>query len=339
MTAFRTDRVAEILEARRGLQRLALESGERAYALSDVIGVVSVGDQVIINTSAVDLSLGTGGWHVVHWNLTLDQLSIIRAGHIMKARYTSEQHASLAIEEIYPEPDTDISQRLAGRKVLVAALHSQVGVAALAARSANPDVRIGYVMTDGAALPIALSDMVHAFRESGVINATVTAGQSFGGDFESTTPEAGVAGCFEYLGCDLVIVGMGPGIVGTGTQLGNTALECVGIINNLSAMGADVAFALRYSGAESRSRHQGISHHSETILRLLSAPAKIGVPAGQSVKAVRDSSSAVDVGAVMGVLKQDPRTPRSMGRGIDDDPLFYEFTVASVLALLQSPEL
>ena len=326
-----------MLEARRGLQRLALESGERAYALTDVIGNVSIGDRVIINTTAVDLSLGTGGWHIVHWNLSLDQLSSKRPGHIMKVRYTSEQNASQSIEEMYPEPSVDLSQRLASCKVLVAALHSQVGVGALAAHFVNPDLRIGYVMTDGAALPIALSDMIYGFRECGVISSTVTAGQSFGGDYESLTPEAGVAGCFEHLACDLVIVGMGPGIAGTGTQLGTTALECVGIINNLIAMGADVAFALRYSGADARSRHQGISHHSETIVRLVSHVTKIGIPAGQTVPAAMNMSTPVDVSAIMEMLKQDTRTPRSMGRGVSDDPQFYEFTVASVLALLQSP--
>ena len=30
------------------------------------------GDRVVVNTTAVDLGLGTGGWHVVHWNLARD---------------------------------------------------------------------------------------------------------------------------------------------------------------------------------------------------------------------------------------------------------------------------
>jgi DNA-binding CsgD family transcriptional regulator len=37
------------------------------------------------------LGLGTGGWHVVHWNLARDGWSQPGPGHIMKLRYTSLQ--------------------------------------------------------------------------------------------------------------------------------------------------------------------------------------------------------------------------------------------------------
>ena len=43
--------------------------------LTHLIGTVAVGDRVVMNTTAVDLGLGTGGWNVVHWNLARDQWS------------------------------------------------------------------------------------------------------------------------------------------------------------------------------------------------------------------------------------------------------------------------
>ena len=67
MPRFDAARVAQILSERNGLQRLLLDDGTRAYALSEVVGSASEGDLVIVNTTAVDLDLGTGGWHVVHW--------------------------------------------------------------------------------------------------------------------------------------------------------------------------------------------------------------------------------------------------------------------------------
>ena len=67
MPRFDAGRVAQIVSERSGLQRLLLDDGARAYALTELVGSASEGDLVIVNTTAVDLGLGTGGWHVVHW--------------------------------------------------------------------------------------------------------------------------------------------------------------------------------------------------------------------------------------------------------------------------------
>ncbi len=59
---------------------MALSDGSRAYVLTDQVGPVAVGDEVVLNTTAVDLGSGTGGWHVVHWNLARRDLWIRAAG-------------------------------------------------------------------------------------------------------------------------------------------------------------------------------------------------------------------------------------------------------------------
>src|SRR6478752_8733472 len=83
--------VEAVLAERRGLQRLRLANGDRAYVLTELTGPVDTGDPVVVNTTAVDLGLGTGGWHVVHWNLARDAWSEVGPGHIIKGRYTSLQ--------------------------------------------------------------------------------------------------------------------------------------------------------------------------------------------------------------------------------------------------------
>src|ERR1700712_5707096 len=90
MPSFRSVEVTEVLSERRGLQR-ARVGAERAYVLTQLTGPVAVGDRVVVNTTAVELGLGSGGWHIVHWNLTRGPWSEPGAGHLMKLRYTSLQ--------------------------------------------------------------------------------------------------------------------------------------------------------------------------------------------------------------------------------------------------------
>ena len=89
--SFTTDTVVAIEVARDGLQRVRLDSGRRAFVLTQLVGPVAVGDRVVVNTTAVDLGLGTGGSDIVHWNLARDAWSEPGPGHVMKLRYTSLQ--------------------------------------------------------------------------------------------------------------------------------------------------------------------------------------------------------------------------------------------------------
>src|SRR6476661_2010990 len=142
MPSFRSGTVARVLETRPGLQRVlvALENGsldtgalknteaERAYVLTKLTGTVSVGDRVILNTTAVELGLGTGGWHVVHWNLERSEWHEPGPGHVLKVRYTSLQTDVGSTEE--HEPGLADVTSIDGMPVVAAALHSQLpGVA------------------------------------------------------------------------------------------------------------------------------------------------------------------------------------------------------------------
>ncbi len=316
MPSFVTATVTEVLAERAGLQRLATDAG-RAYALTDLIGIAAPGDRVVLNTTAVELGLGTGGWHVVHWNLARESWSQPGPGHIMKVRYTSLQHDAGVAEEQHP----DLPGTVAGLPVVACSLHSQVAVVAAVARHLVPTARIAYVMTDGAGLPIVLSDLVHELRGAGVIDVTVTAGHAFGGDLEAVAVPSALALARHVADADLVVVGMGPGVVGTGTALGTTAVEVAGIIDAADQMGARVALCSRASTADARERHQGVSHHVRTILGLAAARPALPLPAELAGELV--GTAVVEPPDAAAVLGELGITVTTMGRGPEEDPTFF----------------
>jgi hypothetical protein len=322
MPSFVTATVTDVLIERPGLQRVDTDAG-RAYALTDLTGTVAVGDRVVLNTTAVELGLGTGGWHVVHWNLERDSWSQRGSGHIMKVRYTSLQHDAGAAEEDHP----DLARTVRGLPVVACSLHSQVAVVAAVARHLAPTARIAYVMTDGAALPLALSDLVHDLRASGVLDTTITAGHAFGGDLEAVAVPSALALARHVSEADLAVVGMGPGVVGTASALGTTAVEVAGVIDAAHRMGARVALCSRASDADTRERHQGVSHHVRTILGLAAARPELPLPAalaadvvGSSVVASPDATTVLD-GLGLRVT--------TMGRGPGEDPMFFAAAAAA----------
>jgi hypothetical protein len=332
MPAFHTGSVTRLLEARPGLQRVLVDlrqagrgpEPERAYVLTEVTGPVRDGDRVVVNTTAVDLGLGTGGWHVVHWNLERESFVEPGPGHIMKLRYTSLQIDTGAAEEHHP----DRSGHLAGLPVAVCGLHSQMAVVAAACKTQRPEGRLVYVMTDGAALPLALSDLVVRLRERDVLDATVTAGNAFGGDLEAVTVASALMLAREELRADAVVVAMGPGITGTGSRLGTTGIEVASILDLVAALEGRPLLVPRVSSADPRVRHQGVSHHTRTVLDLarspvtVAAPDRLDVPAPNRVEVV-EAPTAGDL------LERYDLRVTTMGRGPDEDPAFFQAAVAA----------
>jgi hypothetical protein len=324
MPSFRSGTVTEILSERPGLQRVLVD-GERAFVLTQLTGDVALGDEVVMNTTAVELGLGTGGWHVVHWNLSRRELHQPGPGHVMKVRYTSLQADTGADESIGDEDDLD------GMPVIACGLHSQVACVLATLRHARPGIRVAYVMTDGASLPMAMSDLVVAMRPH--LATTVTAGHAFGGDHEAVNVPSALVIAKRH--ADVAVVGMGPGVVGTATKLGYTALEIGSILGATALLGGRPLAALRFSLADPRLRHQGVSHHSLTALRLgTETRATLGVPRGEFEARVRADLDAAGVGDRHRILPvDDPGVPAllddlglrvtSMGRGPDADPGFY----------------
>jgi hypothetical protein len=344
MPSYRTGEVVKLLEARRGLQRVEVDLGqgpERAYALPQLTGPVELGDRVVVNTTAVELGLGTGGWHVVHWNLERDHWSETGPGHIIKGRYTSIQSDVGSAEE-HLEALAEV-ESIDGMPVVVAALHSQLPAVAAAFRVARPDGRLAYVMTDGAGLPMALSDLVATLCTKGLVDATITCGHAFGGDYEAVSIYSALAVARHVAGADAAVVVMGPGIVGTNTRLGFSGMEVGPILDAAHALGGVAIACLRVSFADGRDRHVGLSHHSATALRLATRERVLvavpQLPADQAVR-LRDDLVAAgidrrhdlcDVAApeVLELFARFDLAITSMGRPAAADPALFQAAAAA----------
>lgn len=332
MPNYRTGTIREILAEREGLQRVTVDLGqgaERAYALVALIGPVAVGDRVVVNTTAVDRGLGTGGWHVVHWNLSRDEWTDTGPGHIVKMRYTSLQADVGSTEEHTPHLPTHLD----GTPVVACSLHSQVGVVAALVQHLRPFTRVVYVMTDGAALPLALSDLVATLVEKGILAATVTVGHAFGGQHEAVSLPSALVVARHVAEAELIVVGMGPGVVGTGTTLGTTAVEVASVLDTTAALGGRPVVCVRASDGDGRDRHRGISHHTSTALDLVRTPQVVPVPSGATDLRIGPPHRVQplpvpDVGAVLDAVGLRITT---MGRGPDEDPLFFASAAAAAV--------
>ena len=315
MPSYRTGVVTAIRAERAGLQRVEVD-GEPAYVLTQLIGTVAVGDRVVVNTTAADLGLGSGGWHFVHWNLARESWSERGPGTVMKLRYTSLQVDTGAAEEDIGLPD-DV--HLEGRPVVACCLHSQLAGVVAAFAQAAPGRRLVYVMTDSAALPLALSDLVYDLRDRGDLAATVTCGQAFGGDYEAVSLPSALQVAVALAGADAVVVAPGPGVVGTGSDYGFGGVEVASVVDAAAHLGGQPIVAVRYSDADERERHRGVSHHTTTALALAGSSPLVAVPRGGAFHGVEvDVPDDLDFG---------PAT--TMGRTQSQDPGFFRWAAAA----------
>ncbi|HEX8051007.1 MAG TPA: DUF3866 family protein, partial [Solirubrobacterales bacterium] len=153
--------------------------GERRRAWADevLLGEMREGDEVVVNVAALDLALGSGGFDVVHANLTrgLEGAGVEGDAHVMKLNYSSLQHPVEPVERQAVGDMADIQAKVPPVPVLVLPLHGHLAPAAWAAAQAAPDLRIGYVQTSGAALPGSFSRDVKQLGERGLLAGHITA--------------------------------------------------------------------------------------------------------------------------------------------------------------------
>jgi hypothetical protein len=311
--------------------------GERAPALAypELVGPVAPGNEVLLNTTAVDLGLGTGGVHFVVAVDGIDRPEQQVSGRVMKARYTPLQTAVRSVEEVHADV-LERSSGLAGLPVVVAPLHSMVGPVAAGAKAAGAE-RVAYVMTDQAALPGAFSRLVPALKSAGLVDAFLTAGQAFGGDLEAVTVWSALLACREIAGADVAVVADGPGNLGTDTRWGVSALGAGNSLNAAAGLGGRPIAALRISFADRRARHRGVSHHSLTILSdVCRISANVAVPVLESPQRdevwatlrrsrLEERHQLVEVAGTpaLDLLAERGIEVTSMGRSPGDDPAFF----------------
>ena len=315
--------------------RLETET-RRAVNYPALTGPAQSGDDVLLNTTAQHLKLGTGGYDFVMANLSrgLPKAKGAVPGHIIKGRYLPSQQAVLTLEE--QEKHAGIWERtLEGFPVLVGQLHSQIAPAA-AGLSLTGKRRVAYIMTDAGALPLAFSHLVRDLKAANLLHATLTCGQAWGGDHETVTLHSALLAARHILGMDAAIVCQGPGNAGTGTKYGFSGIEQAQNLDIVKALGGTSVGIVRMSSADGRTRHQGISHHTRTTLELAYSRCIVPLPAGtetadlppgHEVRFVEGTQAAVDVLAVRGVAVT------TMGRSAADDPAFFQAAAAAGLCL------
>ena len=340
----------------------------RALAYPALVGSPRVGDRVLLNVTALEAGLGTGGYALVVAipDRLPDDPDI--SGHIMKSRYTPLQVMTASADEQGSQYHEllESADSLDAMPVVVADLHSALPAilaglrssfgtrAAAATRGDDPPYppagatrgddppyrpeglpRVAYVMTDGGALPAWFSRTIAGLREAGWLAATITTGQSFGGDLEAVTVHSGLLTARHAVGADVAIVAQGPGNLGTGTKWGYSGVAAGEAVNAAAALDGRPVASLRVSFADPRERHQGVSHHSLTAYgQVALAGADVVVPALREPQAARVAADVaplaarhrlitVPVDGLEEALRASPVALSTMGRSLDEDLEYF----------------
>jgi hypothetical protein len=254
----------------------------RALAYPLLVGRPEPGELVLLNTTALERGLGTGGFALIV--AVPDRIPVdppLGPGHLVKARYTPLQAMVLGVDEQESAHHALLADAddLLGLPVIVADLHSSLPAIVAGLRHPTPIGRVAYVMTDGGALPAWFSRTIASLREHGWIDVCITAGQAFGGDLEAVSVHSALLAAKHVAGADVAIVTQGPGNLGTGTRWGFSGVAAGEAVNAAATLGGRPVAVLRISAADPRERHRGISHHSLTAYgRVALAPADVVVP-------------------------------------------------------------
>jgi uncharacterized protein DUF3866 len=318
MLTLRRGRVTAVVERVEGLSRLEVD-GEPCVAYPRLTGPVALGDDVIVNTQARELQLGTGGFDVLYANLTrgLDLLPEPDA-HVMKLPYTPAQSARRHAEEGRTLPDT-----LAGLPVVCCSLHSQVVPVCAGIGNA---ARVAYLQVPGGALPLSLSDALRVLRERDHVETSIAVGACLDGDVECVSAASALLWA-AVEGFDVVVCAIGAGIVGTGSRFGHGGLAAADAANATSALNGTPILAVRASEADPRERHQGVSHHVRAALELCLGDVIAAWPAGYAAPSWLEPRVEVDVRGWEEACAGLPLA--HMNRGPQEDQLFFAAAFAA----------
>jgi len=319
----------------------------RAVNYPALAGNCVAGDRVLLNTTAVELGLGTGGAHFVVARAGSGegvQLDLPSGGHIMKLRYSPLQCDVMAVES-QESPHHAVmaaATSLEGLPVVCCGLHSQVPLVAAAIKRVDPELRVAYCMTDFAALPLPLSQVIRQSVSAGLVDATVTCGQAFGGQLESVNLYSGLLAAAHVSHADVAIVAIGPGVVGTATPLGHGGIAQGEALNAAGSLGGRPIAAMRVSFADTRARHRAVSHHTLTALaRIALVEAAVPVPALPASLAEQVDRALAGAGVwnrhtrvdAVAAASEEPYmrgiTVTTMRRTIAEDPAFFAAAFAA----------
>ncbi len=285
------------------------------------------GEEVAANTVGLEMGLGTGGVAVILPSPDASARAPINDDHFVKLPYTPLQFPA------HPPPQ---AEDLSGVPVVVLPLHSHLAPACCAAAALRPGCSVAFLWHEGGALPVALSRTVRELKEKRLLHAVVSAGSCFGGDLEAPNAYAGLLAAATG-GADLVLAGIGPGVVGTAATFAHGGMAAALALNAACALGAEPVLAPRLSSSDPRERHRGLSHHTRAALQAALAGCRVAFPATCEVPTEglpdRHHYVLVEAGAA-GLQERFGVTFESMGRRYEDDPVFFDAAVAAVALAL-----
>ncbi|MBA2442916.1 MAG: DUF3866 family protein [Rubrobacter sp.] len=287
------------------------------------------GATVTANTVGLEMGLGSGGFAVAVPCASGGGELPRNRDHFVKLPYTPLQ---------LPCPPAPQAESLADVPVAVLPLHSHLAPAAGAAAALRPGIRTTFLLQEGGALPAGLSRTVRELRQRGLLYRVVTAGGCFGGDLEAPNVFSGLLAAAGD--ADLVLCGIGPGVVGTGSPYGHGGMSAATALNAACALGAEPVLAPRLSAADPRDRHRGLSHHSRAALSAALGSCRVAVPEGGRdllvpPDALPERHAPVEVRFGAGGLEERfGLTFESMGRGYTEDRVFFDAAAAAVALAL-----
>jgi len=322
--------------------------GERRRAWADeaMLGEMREGDEVVVNVAALDLELGSGGFDVVHVNLTRGlEGGADGDAHVIKLNYTSLQHPVEPVEAQSVRFVSGMRSKGAPLGVLVLPLHGHLAPAAWAVAQAAPGVRVGYIQTGGGALPGSLSRDVKALRERDFLAGHITAAPSYGGEHEALST-VGALDAAAGLGWDAALIGPGPGIIGSNTEFGHGGIAALESAHAALSLGLPTILSPRLSSSDPRERHLHLSHHTSTVLELLLGGVGVAFPDADHPGGEEAASYLAQAASGRHRVHRVPVDPaayeasglpsRTMGRDLSDDPLFFAAPLAAGAFLARS---
>ncbi len=202
-------------------------------------------------------------------------------------------------------------------------------------------IKVCVIFDDQAALPLTVSDQLRILAKQPLFQS-ITIGQAFGGTYESINLQTALQFATQELRSDLIVISVGPGVVGTGTAFGFSGISLANWANVVGALKGIPIWVPRLSFADQRKRHQGLSHHTKTALfQFTYASSVLPLPylhkeqkaliqkqleLSDSLEKHQVRWAEVDMCTVQleRALVNSSLAIETMGRNYSDDPVFFQ---------------
>ena len=219
----------------------------------------------------------------------------------MKLNYTSLQHAVDAGRGRAPA-----SCRSSGRSRCSRCTASSRRSPGRSPR-ARPAARLGYVQTEGGALPGGHSRPCACCASAGCSPATSRPARPSAARARRSRPPARcTTACARSAGTRRCAA-RAPGSSARARRSGTAAWSALDSAHVALALGCPTLLVARMSSGDRRARHRGISHHTLTVLDLLLEPVTVALPAGHALARRRRPARRPR----RGVRRRVPSAPRA----------------------------